>query len=110
MTLLTVVYMDIKKISYLFQGISVSDAGIIDSVVLFLLPLLYIVRKVIEYKRKGGKARKYYNKRPDPRGQEVPLNEQMVSIEKLQQSLESQLETIERLPAALLRRAFSGEL
>jgi len=38
--------MDTKKIGNLFQGISVLDAGIIDSVVSFLL-LLYVVRKEV---------------------------------------------------------------
>lgn len=37
--------MKTKEISHLFLRIAVSDAGIIDNVVSFLLPLLYIVRK-----------------------------------------------------------------
>ena len=38
------------------------------------------------------------------------LNEQMVSAERLRNDLEKQLHEINSLPAALLRRAFSGEL
>jgi len=38
------------------------------------------------------------------------LKEQMSEAEKLRKSLEEQLETINKIPAALLQRAFSGEL
>jgi type I restriction enzyme S subunit len=38
------------------------------------------------------------------------LNEQMVAAAKARKTLEEQLDTINKLPAALLRRAFSGEL
>jgi type I restriction enzyme S subunit len=38
------------------------------------------------------------------------LNEQMVSAERTRKVLEEQLDTINKLPAALLRRAFNGEL
>jgi type I restriction enzyme S subunit len=38
------------------------------------------------------------------------LAEQMVSAERSRKTLEEQLDTINKLPAALLRRAFSGEL
>ena len=38
------------------------------------------------------------------------LDEQMAEIAKLRRSLDSQLTEINALPAALLRRAFSGEL
>jgi type I restriction enzyme S subunit len=38
------------------------------------------------------------------------LTEQMAEVESLQQSLKSQLDTINKLPATLLRRAFNGEL
>jgi len=38
------------------------------------------------------------------------LNEQMASAQKLSKHLENQLETINKLPAALLRKAFNGEL
>jgi len=34
----------------------------------------------------------------------------MAAAEKTRKALEGQLETINKLPAALLRRAFSGEL
>lgn len=37
------------------------------------------------------------------------LNEEMATIERTRKALEKQLEAINRLPAALLRRAFSGE-
>jgi type I restriction enzyme, S subunit len=38
------------------------------------------------------------------------LSEQMAEVERLRKSVESQLDTINKLPAALLRRAFRGEL
>ncbi len=38
------------------------------------------------------------------------ISEQMASVERLRKALEEQLEAINKLPAALLRRAFSGEL
>jgi restriction endonuclease S subunit len=38
------------------------------------------------------------------------LNEQMAESQRLRQSLEGQLDVINKLPAALLRRAFRGEL
>lgn len=38
------------------------------------------------------------------------LNDQMASAERTRKALEEQLDTINKLPAALLRRAFSGEL
>lgn len=38
------------------------------------------------------------------------LGEEMSKVERASQSLTAQLEAIERLPAALLRRAFNGEL
>jgi type I restriction enzyme S subunit len=34
----------------------------------------------------------------------------MAEVERLQQSLKSQFNTINKLPATLLRRAFDGEL
>jgi type I restriction enzyme S subunit len=40
----------------------------------------------------------------------VTLDEQMAEVERLQQSLKSQLDAINKLPATLLRRAFNGEL
>jgi type I restriction enzyme S subunit len=38
------------------------------------------------------------------------LCEQMVSVEKARAAAEGELKTINALPAALLRRAFSGEI
>lgn len=38
------------------------------------------------------------------------LNEQMASAERARKAIEEELETINKLPAALLRRAFNGEL
>jgi type I restriction enzyme S subunit len=38
------------------------------------------------------------------------LSAQMASAERLRQTLAEQLDAINQLPAALLRRAFSGEL
>lgn len=38
------------------------------------------------------------------------LTEQIAEVERLRQSLEEQLDAINKLPAALLRRAFNGEL
>ncbi|ACK72510.1 restriction modification system DNA specificity domain protein [Gloeothece citriformis PCC 7424] len=38
------------------------------------------------------------------------LTEQMQEVERLTQSLQEQLDTINKLPAALLKRAFNGEL
>lgn len=38
------------------------------------------------------------------------LSEQMAAAEKIRRALEAQLAAINALPAALLRRAFSGEL
>ncbi len=40
----------------------------------------------------------------------IALNEKMRECEKLKKSLEEQLEAINKLPSALLRRAFNGEL
>lgn len=40
----------------------------------------------------------------------MTLNEQMAAAEKVRKSLEEQLDTINKLPAALLRQAFNGEL
>ena len=38
------------------------------------------------------------------------LNEQMASAEKVRHAIEEELDAINKLPAALLRRAFNGEL
>ncbi len=38
------------------------------------------------------------------------LDEQMAAVERAREALEEQLDAIDRLPATLLRRAFSGEL
>ncbi len=38
------------------------------------------------------------------------LNEQMAAVERARKAAEEELETINRLPAAWLRRAFAGEL
>ncbi len=38
------------------------------------------------------------------------LNEQMVAVERARKAVEEELDTISKLPAALLRRAFNGEL
>ena len=38
------------------------------------------------------------------------LNDRMASAERIRKAVEEQLDTINKLPAALLRRAFSGEL
>jgi type I restriction enzyme S subunit len=38
------------------------------------------------------------------------LREQMAAVERARATAEAELEAIEALPAALLRRAFSGEL
>ena len=38
------------------------------------------------------------------------LNEQMAAVEKVRKAAEEELNTINALPAALLRRAFNGEL
>jgi len=38
------------------------------------------------------------------------LNGQMAAVEKLRTGLEAQMKEIEALPAALLRRAFNGEI
>lgn len=38
------------------------------------------------------------------------LREQMASVERLRKALEEQLEAINKLPSALLRKAFNGEL
>lgn len=38
------------------------------------------------------------------------LNEQMAAVERARKAAEEELEAINRLPAALLRRAFAGEL
>lgn len=38
------------------------------------------------------------------------LSEQMAAAEHTRKALEQQLDTINKLPTALLRRAFSGEL
>ena len=46
----------------------------------------------------------------EQRGLAARLNAQMVAAEKLRADLKSQLDEINALPAALLRRAFNGEL
>jgi hypothetical protein len=38
------------------------------------------------------------------------LSEQMTAAERTRKALEEQLDTINKLPGAFLRRAFSGEL
>ena len=38
------------------------------------------------------------------------FSEQMATAERTRKTLEEQLDTINKLPAALLRRAFNGEL
>jgi len=38
------------------------------------------------------------------------LNEQMASAERTRKAIEEELDAINKLPAAFLRRAFSGEL
>jgi type I restriction enzyme S subunit len=38
------------------------------------------------------------------------LNEQMASAERAREAIEEELGAINKLPAALLRRAFNGEL
>lgn len=38
------------------------------------------------------------------------LNEQMAAVERARKALEKQLDTINKMPAALLRRAFAGLL
>jgi type I restriction enzyme S subunit len=38
------------------------------------------------------------------------LSEQMAAVERARKALEEQLDAIHKLPAALLRRAFRGEL
>ncbi len=38
------------------------------------------------------------------------LNEQMQAVETLKESLTDKLEAVKRLPAALLRKAFAGEI
>ncbi|MEF3253969.1 MAG: restriction endonuclease subunit S, partial [Deferribacterales bacterium] len=38
------------------------------------------------------------------------LREQMDAVERLRRTLEEQLEAINKLPAAILRKAFNGEL
>ena len=38
------------------------------------------------------------------------LREQMAAAEKVRKAIEAQLEAINKLPAAILRKAFSGEL
>jgi len=40
----------------------------------------------------------------------VTLNEQMASAERARKAIEEELDVINKLPAALLRRAFNGEL
>jgi len=40
----------------------------------------------------------------------VQLAEQMTAVERLRTTLEAELAALNALPAALLRRAFSGEL
>lgn len=47
---------------------------------------------------------------PDQHRIVARLSEQMVAAAKACKTLEEQLDTINKLPAALLRRAFSGEL
>ena len=38
------------------------------------------------------------------------LSEQMAAVERSRKTLEAQLEAINKMPGALLRRAFNGEL
>lgn len=49
---------------------------------------------------------------PIPRQKQIAstLTEQMQEVERLKQNLKEQLDTINKLPAVLLRRAFNGEL
>lgn len=47
---------------------------------------------------------------PEQRRIAAILNEQMAAVERARVAAEAQLEAINRLPAALLRRAFNGEL
>jgi type I restriction enzyme S subunit len=49
---------------------------------------------------------------PLPKQQQIAstLTEQMQEVERLKQNLKEQLDTINKLPAVLLRRAFKGEL
>ena len=47
---------------------------------------------------------------PDQQRITTMLNEQMATVERTRKTLEEQLDTINNLPAALLRRAFRGEL
>lgn len=47
---------------------------------------------------------------PEQRRIVAILSEQMATVEKARQALEVQLDTINKLPAALLRRAFNGEI
>jgi type I restriction enzyme S subunit len=49
---------------------------------------------------------------PLPKQQQIAstLTEQMQEVERLKQNLKEQLDTINKLPAVLLRRAFNGEL
>jgi type I restriction enzyme S subunit len=46
----------------------------------------------------------------DQRRIAAQLSEQMASAERLVRTLADQLDTVNRLPAALLRQAFSGKL
>lgn len=47
---------------------------------------------------------------PEQKRIAAQLSKQMTAAERLRRALEEQLEAINRLPAALLRRAFRGEL
>ena len=47
---------------------------------------------------------------PEQRRIAAQLSAQMASVERLRQTLAEQLDAINKLPASLLRRAFSGEL
>ncbi len=47
---------------------------------------------------------------PDQQRIAVQLKAQMVAVEKARKAAEAELKAINALPAALLRRAFNGEL
>lgn len=47
---------------------------------------------------------------PEPQRIAALLQEQMAAVEKAREAAEMELETIDALPASLLRRAFAGEL
>ncbi|MEJ5375825.1 MAG: restriction endonuclease subunit S, partial [bacterium] len=47
---------------------------------------------------------------PEQRRIAAILKERMAAVDRLRKALEEQLEAINKLPAAILRKAFSGEL